>query len=1162
MLDTQKFYWRSSLAVVLAAATTTAVLTGALLVGDSVRGSLRQLTLERLGGVDFAVLSEPFVTADLGERLAADLGESLPSGEVQVAPAIVLQGAMRSPETGRRASAVGVQGIDERFFSVYDPEATEPPFSFERREGQAFPSVVINQTLAEELAVTNGDEVLLSLERPSDVPRETLMGDTDPSAMVRSIRFSVREVISDRGVGSFRLNPSGSARVAFAEERVLVRALDRRGLVNALLISAPGEAPNVAGDALRKALARQASESDLGLEILVRRSRAGNAQEDHVALRSREIILRPEVERRVLDLARERGWASMPVSTYLANRLWKISDRGVEVRPDFGDGRDEPDLIPYSTVSAIAPPLSPALGEWQLTDGSTPPELERDQILLNEWAAQNLDVSAGARVGLAYFEVGEREQLIERVRSFEVAGILSQSGLGADPELTPDYPGVSDVDDMSDWEPTFPVDLSLIRSVDEEYWDAYRGAPKAFVHPMTARAMWSSRFGELSEIRLAAEGGSSELDETLRRELPEIIPLAAAGLAVQDIKASSLDAARGATDFTGLFLGFSMFLIAAAALLVGLFFRLLVESRAAELGLRLAIGESIKGVRLRFLGEGALLGGLGVALGVALAVAYAATMIFALTTLWRGAVGATRLELFISPLSLFIGAIASFLVILFAVQRAVRRLAALPVPALLRGVTSDDAGEQRSTSRARWVAAVCLGLALLLLAASMTVASTAAPALFFGLGAALLGFGLAVVAMLLRPGRWGGVSSGFGRPSRLAFANAGLHPGRSLLSTALVASACFVIVSVGAYGLRFGEELRERSSGAGGFSLLAESDIAVHHDLGTPTGRFELGLPAGGESEEAFQSSTIVPFRVRSGDDVSCLNLYQPSEPRLLGAPRELIERGGFTFSGLDLESFGLESPPENPWSLLEQDLEGGRVPAFGDANSVRWILKSGLGKEVEFENARGETVRLRIVGLLRKSVFQSELVIAESQLLAHFPGIEGYSSFLIDAPVGSGAVITNTLEEGLDSFGMDVTTTAARLQAFQAVENTYLGTFQALGGLGLLLGTLGLAVILLRNVMERRRELALLRAVGFRGRRLATMVMAENGLVLIAGMVVGTLAALVAVWPHLLEQSASVPWLSLAMTLLAVLLVGSLASLAAVRRALSFELLPALRGD
>ena len=83
---------------------------------------------------------------------------------------------------------------------------------------------------------------------------------------------------------------------------------------------------------------------------------------------------------------------------------------------------------------------------------------------------------------------------------------------------------------------------------------------------------------------------------------------------------------------------------------------------------------------------------------------------------------------------------------------------------------------------------------------------------------------------------------------------------------------------------------------------------------------------------------------------------------------------------------------------------------------------------------------------------------------------------------------------------------TVERLAEFHAVENTYLSTFQTLGGLGLLVGTVGLAAVLLRNVLERRRELALLGAVGYRRGHMFAIVLAENALLLGWGLAVGAL--------------------------------------------------------
>src|SRR5690606_15699057 len=66
-----RHHWRMHLAVIAAVAVATAVLTGALLMGESVRGSLRDLTLERLGRIDQALVTQQFFRQKLAEELKA-----------------------------------------------------------------------------------------------------------------------------------------------------------------------------------------------------------------------------------------------------------------------------------------------------------------------------------------------------------------------------------------------------------------------------------------------------------------------------------------------------------------------------------------------------------------------------------------------------------------------------------------------------------------------------------------------------------------------------------------------------------------------------------------------------------------------------------------------------------------------------------------------------------------------------------------------------------------------------------------------------------------------------------------------------------------------------------------------------------------------------------
>jgi ABC-type antimicrobial peptide transport system permease subunit len=209
--------------------------------------------------------------------------------------------------------------------------------------------------------------------------------------------------------------------------------------------------------------------------------------------------------------------------------------------------------------------------------------------------------------------------------------------------------------------------------------------------------------------------------------------------------------------------------------------------------------------------------------------------------------------------------------------------------------------------------------------------------------------------------------------------------------------------------------------------------------------------------------------------------------------------------------------------------------------------------------------VRLRLVGILERSLFQSELLVPEADLLRHFPSLARRSFFLIDAPEERTAGVTQLLEEGLGRYGFDVSSTAERLASYHAVEDTYLSTFQALGGLGLLLGTFGLGVALLRSLIERRGELATLRAFGFRRSRIAAMVVAENGFLLLLGVLVGTLSGLLAVAPHLALGGESLGRLArgpLLATILAVLAAGLVSCTAAVWSALQAPLLPVLKEE
>jgi ABC-type antimicrobial peptide transport system permease subunit len=289
------------------------------------------------------------------------------------------------------------------------------------------------------------------------------------------------------------------------------------------------------------------------------------------------------------------------------------------------------------------------------------------------------------------------------------------------------------------------------------------------------------------------------------------------------------------------------------------------------------------------------------------------------------------------------------------------------------------------------------------------------------------------------------------------------------------------------------------------------------------------------------------------------LNLYQPREPRILAPAPGFIAENRFAFAD---SLAATDAERANPWLLLERDLPDGAMPVIADANSLAYVLHRKLGEEIVLNEGTDQALRLRFVAALSDSLFQSELLMSERNFLRAFPEQEGYRFFLLDAAPGKSARVAALLESRLSDFGFDATSAGERLAEFHRVENTYLSTFQTLGGLGTILGTLGLATVLLRNVLERKRELALLRAVGYNARHLALMVVAENALLLFCGLLTGVLCALLAIAPAFYARGGRLPTASLAVLLALVVVAGLAASVVATVAALRSPLLPALRAE
>ncbi|MCA9113114.1 MAG: hypothetical protein KDA52_24390, partial [Planctomycetaceae bacterium] len=447
-------------------------------------------------------------------------------------------------------------------------------------------------------------------------------------------------------------------------------------------------------------------------------------------------------------------------------------------------------------------------------------------------------------------------------------------------------------------------------------------------------------------------------------------------------------------------------------------------------------------------------------------------MIYGLKTWWFGAIGTKFLFLSVHPVSLIGGFLIAAIVAMLAIRWALRQTRGISTRELLAGTSEpslDALQKQQRGRRSGMTAAVSWGLAVLLLGATLAGLIPQSEAFsgfnwrvvtFFVVGVAALVGSLASLAWWLDADRAAAVRGhGVTGMIRLGLRNAARHRGRSVLTASLIASATFVIVAVAAGRRNPAVEQPVNASGNGGFTLVAETSTPILYDLNTTEGRAQAGMDiADGSENQLVESMRVMPFRVKPGENASCLNLYQTQLPTILGVPEDVIramsEQGRFKFA---------DTPSDDPWELLNIEHPDHRIPVLGDMNTLMYSLHKGIGGLVHVPPGDNPGGALQIEGMFDGSVFQGVLLMSEVNFFKLFPDQTGFQYFLIECDPAQAGDLSTLLETQLSDAGFDAERVSDRLADFLAVQNTYLSTFQTLGGLGLLLGTLGLATVMLR---------------------------------------------------------------------------------------------------
>lgn len=1142
------FHARSNLALALGIVAGTAVVTGALLVGDSQRGSLRDRGERQLAGLKHLLVSPRFFSQKATEGLPAD-----------TEPAIVLRGSVT------RATADGDIRVGR--VSVYGVRQGSPLLpTVSLRPGEA----TLSAALAAALGVSVGETISINLEKQSDIPRASAFGRRGSDETTRTVPLEVATVLNADQPGSrFAPTPStGEPLNLWMQLGDLQAELRNKGesseAVDAVLAYG-GER-----DSLQAALDAGLRIEDWGLKTQT----LGRGENRYLSVESSRLLLEFALEDAVLRAAKDLNVRSAPTTVYLINRMTPgafAAPPAVEVAAAVGSAARLGE-VPYFIVAALDTDLPAPLGPF------FPERLLDNEILLVDLPGKAFDATPGVSVNLGFYRPETEVLLQSSAVRLKVRGRIPLAGAADDRGLTPAFPGITDRLSLSEWSPPFPYEKSWIARPDDDFWKDHKATPKAYVSRGTGERLFGSRFGRTTSVRVAVPAGTDPkaFEAAFRAAVRARLEPEKSGFAFDPV-AERLKASRGGSvDFGALFYGFSFFLIASSLMLVGLLQKLRLAQRSRELGLLLATGWSVSRVRTMLLAEGLAIAVPAALVGIGAAVAYADAMLSLLKRLWPDPAASSFLSLHVSPLSLLVGLSVSVVLCVGIVFMAVRGLRKQSAVALLKGGQEGVRVVGRKTpSWPGWAFAGGTALAAGLLAAGPYLPPGEPRAgAFFTSGIVLLSLAMLGLWLYLRRDRRGAIRPGPWALSRLAVRNASRNPGRSLLTAGLLASAAFLLIAVESFRRSPDDEFRGRTGGSGGFQLVATTDLPVHLDLTSAQGRAEildgwearrqkLGLTAT-EADRArladkLGANKYFPLRLRAGDDASCLNLYKATRPRVLGVPASLIYRGGFRFSGT------LASTPEekeNPWLLLVKERGADEpIPVFVEENTAMWQLDVSLGGTLPVADESGVERTGRVVGTFKDSIFQSELVIAERDFRGLFPHQEGAGMVLIEAPPDDPLGTRELLTAGLSAYGAEVKPTAEVVAGFLAVQNAYLSLFQVLGALGLLLGVVGLGVVMLRNVWERRAELALLRATGWSKSRLAGLVFRENAALLVVGLLAGVLAALISVSPHL-AMGGGLPAVEIAVLMAILLLAGLLTGLPAMRRTLRTPVLTALRHE
>jgi putative ABC transport system permease protein len=669
------------------------------------------------------------------------------------------------------------------------------------------------------------------------------------------------------------------------------------------------------------------------------------------------------------------------------------------------------------------------------------------------------------------------------------------------------------------------VDGEVVGTVGFGWLDALAGGARVLLHAATAGAL----IGDRAYAEIAVDGQEGVADGELRDRVAAA--LGDDARVVTAVEAASSDAAvatRAAGSVSGIVLAVAVIALLVGGFLIANTFRMLVGQRARELALLRAVGASRRQVAVSVLLESAATGLIGSIAGVAAGLGAGALLIETSAGLLPGL---PPVPPTITATPLLVGPAVGVGLAVVAARGAVRRALAIPPVAAMRAAAMADP----EPARLRLVAG---GLLLAAGVAGALVGVQAGQSLLIAAasGAALLAAGLLfplitgpVLSVLSRPVGRLSITGALARQQILAAPRrTGATAGALAVSLALITFLLTFSASLGAAAPTLVTSRQHAE-----FTIRSTAQQGLHDFL------FEA-------AEAADELDEVAAARV--------------------------VTYGEFRMTGSDGSSNGAfyAVDPSVAASLFDvHDRQGSVAAVTGDAVAVRDRLARAegwsLGDRVTLTFGDGDRVDFTVAATFDGAI-TTDWILAPDAVAPYLRAADRQAFVKLEDGV-TPAQVRSAVERALEPFPAAELLEREQQQAEIADANdNAIGIVTALFSLSLIVGVLGVVNTLTLAVVERVRELGLLRAVGTTRRQIRAMIRWEAALTAVLGAVVGVGLGLALSWvgAQVLTEQLSVPLTvpvtQIAGAIAATVALGMLSSVLPAARAARVDVLHALQ--